>query len=67
MGAKRTGRGTVNAVLNRLVAGGVTTAFRTSLGGPAPELGLHVICPEASFNQRPSDLTGIDVSAALVG
>ena len=43
MGAKRAGWGTVNAVLNRLVAEGLITAFRTSFRGPTPELGVHVI------------------------
>jgi hypothetical protein len=40
MGAKRAGWGTVNAVLNRLVAEGVITAFQTSFRGPTPELDL---------------------------
>ena len=43
MGGKRLIWGDINAALNRLVAEGVIAAFRTSFGGLAPELGVHVI------------------------
>ena len=42
-GRKRRIWGDVNAALNRLVADGVIAAFKTSVGGPAPEIGAHVI------------------------
>ncbi len=43
MGGKRRLWGDLNAALNRLIADGVIAAFKTSFGGPAPEMGAHVI------------------------
>jgi hypothetical protein len=58
MGAKRAGWGRVNTVLNRLVAEGLITTFRTSFGGPAPELGVHVIVTpvEAITDEQAAEL-----------
>ncbi len=49
MSRKRMIWGDVNAALNRLVAEGVIVAFRTSFGGLAPELGVHVIVTPADL------------------
>jgi hypothetical protein len=66
MGAKRPGWGTVNAVLNRLVAEGVIAAFRTSFSGPRPELDVHVIItPAESVTDAKADAIRSQVETAL--
>jgi len=62
MVGKRLLWGDVNAALNRLVAEGVIASFRTSFGGPAPELGVHVV---VTAPQPVSDLQAEDIRSRV--
>ena len=64
MGGKRRIWGDVNAALNRLVADGVIAAFKTSFGGPAPEMGAHVIVTPV---ERVTDLHAEEIRSRVEG